>query len=300
MGDALENSAPSKRTTFHRLAQRQLRKLAGKGRGEQLTEEDWGAWLELSCTPAGRVGRVVLNALPHEPRCRLCGAPFAGLGRMLVRPLGFGPSRKNPTICATCVENSPPGGVRMTIGVLFADLRHFTARAEHMDLGEASAVLRRFYACAERVLLPHALIDKLIGDEVMALYIPRYMQLEDPARVMLQHARQLQSTVGYGSEDGAFVELGVGLDYGEAFLGNIGDRAVYDFTAVGDVVNTASRLQKAAGGGEIVLSERVAAEFAQPPGDPIELSLKGKRDRVTAYRLSWDREPSRDATRIRS
>ena len=54
--------------------------------------------------------------------------------------------------------------------------------------------------------------------------------------------------------------MGIGLDVGEAFVGNIGERALYDFTAVGDVVNTASRLQGQAAAGEIVLSERV------PPG----------------------------------
>ena len=60
---------------------------------------------------------------------------------------------------------------------------------------------------------------------------------------MLEHARELLRAVGYGSAEGPFVEMGVGIDFGEAFVGNIGERALYDFTAVGDVVNTASRLQ---------------------------------------------------------
>ena len=53
---------------------------------------------------------------------------------------------------------------------------------------------------------------------------------------MLDHARGLLQAVGYGSEAGPFVEMGVGMDVGEAFVGNIGERALYDFTAVGDVV----------------------------------------------------------------
>ena len=90
-------------------------------------------------------------------------------------------------------------------------------------------------------------------------------QDEVPA-LMLEHARELLRAVGYGSGEGPFVEMGIGIDVGEAFVGNIGERALYDFTAVGDVVNTASRLQGQAAGGEIVLSERVAAGLPEPAG----------------------------------
>ena len=116
----------------------------------------------------------MLRALPSSPRCGICGAPFAGFGSRLVRPLGYRPSRKNPDLCATCVEASPPGGMTTEVGVLFADLRGFTRLSEQSDPEEVSALLRRFYACAERVLFPEAVIDKLIGDEVMALYLPMY------------------------------------------------------------------------------------------------------------------------------
>jgi adenylate cyclase len=136
--------------------------------------------------------------------------------------------------------------MKMHAGILFADLRGFTALLDGRDPEEASVVLRRFYRCAEDVLFPDALIDKLIGDEVMALYLPALkknsMSASDVPNVMLEHARLLLGAVGYGSREGPFVEMGIGLDVGEAFVGNIGQRALYDFTAVGDVVNTASRL----------------------------------------------------------
>jgi len=161
-----------------------------------------------------------------------------------------------------------------------------------------SALLRRFYACAEDVLFPEALIDKLIGDEVMALYLPVYMRPGDievalgkgarevVAPVMLDHARGRLAKVGYGSAEGPFVEVGIGLDFGDAYVGNIGDRAVHDFTAVGDVVNTASRLQRQARGGEILLSDRVARALHEPPGEPIELTLPGRTKAVEAYRIT--------------
>ena len=61
----------------------------------------------------------------------------------------------------------------MPIGVLFADIRGFTALAEAVDPESLRPLLARFYAAAERVLFPEAIVDKLVGDQVMALYIPR-------------------------------------------------------------------------------------------------------------------------------
>jgi adenylate cyclase len=274
-------------TFFQRGAARRLRRKAGRQGAEPLEPEDWEVVWHLHEHGVGRVFGRVFRALPSSPRCGVCGAPFEGPGRFLTRALGYEPSRKNPTVCAMCVELSPPGGMTMPTGVLFADLRGFTARFDGRDPREASEVLRRFYRCAEDVLFPEAVIDKLIGDEVMALYLPTMKRDLDPdevPQVMLDHARGLLRAVGYGSGAEPFVEMGVGLDIGEAFVGNIGQRALYDFTAVGDVVNTASRLQHEAGGGEIVLSERVAAGLRHPVGTEVQLELKGKSEPQTAYR----------------
>jgi adenylate cyclase len=211
------------------------------------------------------------------------------VGWGIVGPLGYRPSRKNPTVCGTCVEFSPPGGMTQPTGVLFADLRGFTARVDGTDPQEASSLLRRFYRCAEDVLFPDAVIDKLIGDEVMALYLPSLkpdMTYEDVPVRMLDHACQLLRSVGYGSGSAPFVEMGIGIDLGDAFVGNIGQRALYDFTAVGDVVNTASRLQAQASGGEVVFSQRVADGLPNPVGTRVELQLKGKREPQIAYRLA--------------
>ena len=103
---------------------------------------------------------------------------------------------------------------------------------------------------------------------------------------MVQHAQQLLAAVGYGTDGGPFVEVGVGLDMGEAFVGNIGERAVFDFTAVGDVVNTASRLQAQALSGEFVFSTRIAAGLPTPLGARVELALKGKSQTEVAYRVA--------------
>ena len=170
--------------------------------------------------------------------------------------------------------------------MLFADLRGFTQLSERSEPEAVSVLLRRFYSCAEDVFFPEAIIDKLIGDEVMALYLPMYGKLDDPAATMIEQSRELLGRIGYGREEGPFVEVGIGLDYGEAFVGNVGERSLYDFTAVGDVVNVAARLQGQAEGGEIVASGRLVDRLSEPIGERVEVSLKGKAEPVVAFRSS--------------
>jgi adenylate cyclase len=142
------------------------------------------------------------------------------------------------------------------------------------------------------------MIDKLIGDEVMALYLPVYVAESSwspddadrrmVATLMLEHARGLLEGLGYGGSGDPVLDLGVGLDYGEAFVGNIGGTdAVSDFTAVGDVVNTAARLQSCASSGEVLVAERLA-RFLDEPAGPLELvAVKGKNEPVAAQRVRW-------------
>jgi adenylate cyclase len=214
----------------------------------------------------------VMRALPSDPRCAVCRAPFGGVGGRMMRPFGFGPSRKNPRLCAECFDKAPVGGLEMDIGVLFADVRGFTSLAERIDARTTTALLNRFYGAAVEVLCRHAIIDKLVGDEVMALYLPQLLG-DGAVEHMVGDARQLLA--GAPAE----LQVGIGIDYGTAFVGNVGSGAVKDFTAIGDVVNTASRLQAAAGGGEILLSKRVydvaATDFA---AEPRVLNLRGKNE----------------------
>jgi adenylate cyclase len=289
-------------TRYQRLALRRLIKHAGLRPGQPLTSNDWQAYFEFSTVRSTRAVHRIMRALPSSPRCGMCGAPFAGLGSRFVRPLGFRPSRKNPSLCATCVELAPPGGITTEVGVMFADLRGFTTRSESITPQEATALLRRLYAVAEDVLFPEALIDKLIGDEVMALYLPIFVagssftpddaDRRTVAKVMLDHARRLLEGLGYGSRDGPALALGIGLDYGEAFVGNIGGKgAISDFTAIGDVVNTAARLQSCAASGEVVVAERLARHLDQPAGPLEHLTVKGKHEPVAAQRARWFETP---------
>ena len=172
------------------------------------------------------------------------------------------------------------GGVEMEIGVLFADVRGFTSLAEDMAPKGVAGLLNRFYAAATQVLSRSAIIDKLVGDEVMALYLPQLFRAHGWEDDMLRDARDLLAAVGYGSAADPWLRLGVGLDVGPAFVGNVGSGEVKDFTALGDVVNTAARLQSSADAGQIVISERLFGRLSNGPVEArsTSLALKGKRE----------------------
>jgi adenylate cyclase len=219
----------------------------------------------------GRLFMRTVRRIPSGPRCAVCGAPYHGIGGRIGKPFGFAPSRKNPRLCIRCFDQGPVGGREMDVGVLFADVRGFTALSEHRAPNEVAALLNGFYEVAVDVLCRHAIVDKLVGDEVMGLYLPQLFA-DDVGEHMLQDARDLQAAAG------PLLDIGVGLDYGRAFVGNVGAGEVKDFTAIGDVINTAARLQGVATAGQAVLSERVCAIAGGAPGDAVErtFELKGK------------------------
>src|SRR5690348_4854937 len=163
----------------------------------------------------------VMRRLPAEPRCRLCNAPYGGIGGSIMRRFGFGPSRKNPTLCNTCFEKAPLGGVDMEVGVLFADVRGFTSLAERTSTDEVAQLLNRFYAAASTVLMRSALIDKFVGDQVMALYLPQLLREHWEDELVID-ARDLLAPVGYGTAPRPWLQLGIGLDIGRAYVGNVG------------------------------------------------------------------------------
>ena len=220
----------------------------------------------------------LMRMLPSDPRCAICRAPYGGFGGRIMGRFGFAPSRKNPRLCSQCFEKAPMGGVEMDVGILFADVRGFTSLAERQAPDAVAALLNRFYATAVDALCEHAIIDKLVGDQVMALYLPGIFPGE-PAQHMVTDAQALLVASGY-QERQPWVQLGIGLDFGSAFVGNVGSGDVKDFTAIGDVVNTAARLQAAAAGGEIVMSSRVYGRAGEQAtaAETRELALKGKSE----------------------
>jgi adenylate cyclase len=231
----------------------------------------------LSGHRAGKAVRHLMRALPSNPRCKLCNAPFTGAGRVL-RVTGFRQSRLNPRFCNLCFEKIPLGGAEMELGVLFADVRGFTALAESMPPREVQERLARFYSTASNVLIRHdALVDTPAGDQVLALFLPPIVD-GDVFEHLVDAGLELLAAVDE-------LPVGAGADFGTAFVGNVGSSELAkDFTALGDVVNVASRLQGAAADGELVLSEHVWEHVAGrfPDARRAELELKGKSAPVAA------------------
>ena len=256
--------------------------------GAQINQDEWELFFRQFGNHAYRGAVRLLSRIPSEPRCEACGSPFSGFGGAMMRAVGKGPSRKNPRWCNRCFELSPHGGATLTIGVLFADIRGSTALAEGISPQQMADTLNRFYGAATQVIVRHGLVDKLIGDEVMGMYIPALAPGGRFVDAMVDDARELLRAVGYGTRAGAPVPVGVGLDVGKAYVGNVGDGDITDFTAIGDVVNTAARLQSVALGGQIVLSAEVATMAGLDPseGESVELDLKGKQEPVAARVLT--------------
>lgn len=181
--------------------------------------------------------------------------------------------------------------MEIEIGVLFADMRGYTPFAETKPPEEVARLLNRFYVVATGVLSDqYAVIDKLVGDEVMALFLTG-MTGPGCFDKMASSAEGLLRGVGYGSSHEPWLPLGVGLDFGLAYVGNVGSGEVKDFTALGDVVNTAARLQSEAKPGQVVISERVYREVAEryPDAQSVQLQLKGKSEPVAAHVVEFAR-----------
>jgi adenylate cyclase len=249
---------------------------------EEKQREEWRKALEEGLLPA-QVMRRVFRMIPSSPRCAMCLAPFRGIGSILLKPTPFTtPSRKNPMWCKVCFESSPIGGAEVPCAVLFADIRGFTSYAEKRSPGEVAQELNRFYGLATHVLAHRdAVIDKLVGDEVMALWVPGFAGKDYVSR-MVGAAEELLRAVGFVGAGEPEFPLGLGLDAGLAFVGNVGSGDVKDFTALGDVVNTAARLQGQAKPGQIVMSEAVYQVVANryPDAPAQTLELKGKSEPV--------------------
>lgn len=163
--------------------------------------------------------------------------------------------------------------------MFFADVRGSTAIAEKVGPVEFAALLNRFYKVAMDALIPkNAIIDKMIGDEVMAFFVPAWHQ--DSQRAAMDAAVEILKSVGNGSGKEPWLPVGIGINYGTAYVGKVGTGDVNDFTALGDTVNTASRLQAHAKAGQVVVSESVYSNLTDVyPGVPAEqLELRGKED----------------------
>jgi adenylate cyclase len=253
----------------------------------ETSSESWHKLLTEGHRPLA-ISRHFFRHLPSAPRCKVCGNPFGGIGGRFCRMAGFTPSRKNPNLCSRCCDTLPPGGAEIDIAVLFADVRGSTPLGERLGAGEFAKLLNRFYGTATDVLLRHdAIVDKLVGDEVVGLFIPGIAGDRYRARAV-EAAVDLLRATGHGNAEGPWLPLGAGVNAGVAYVGNVGGEGVVDFTALGDPVNVAARLQAHAADGELLVAEAVDGGIAGgfPAAPRRTLEIRGRSEPVTALVLS--------------
>ncbi len=217
------------------------------------------------------------RVLPGAPKCLVCEVPLKGIGAPVSRMLGRRRSQK-PEFLRLLRSPASPGGAEVDVAVLFADVRVSTGIAERVGPQACAALLNHFYKAAIDALVPRrALIDKMVGDEVVALFIP----VAGPTyhSEAIEAAVDLQRAVGVGSAEGPWLPLGVGGHSGPAFVGKVGVGTISDMRALGDTANTGARLQAEAKAGEIVLSDETFQSVAPqyPDLEQKTINLPGQR-----------------------
>ena len=233
--------------------------------------------------------RRLMGLLPSSPRCKLCNSPFKGWGGFIMHMIGRDQSRFNPRYCEPCERFAHPGGAEVVLTMLFADVRGSTSLAAKMSALEFSRLINRFYTVATDVLVKtDAMVDRLIGDEVVGLFVPG-MAGPKHSRRAIQAAQSLLHLTGHRDPKGPWVPLGVGVHTGIAFVGVVGgsESRPTDFTALGDNVNVTARLASQAGAGEILISEAAYAAAGLDLGNPEhqQLEIKGKNEPIGAWVL---------------
>ncbi len=253
---------------------------------KEITQEEMWRLGLLGELPELARARHWFKRLPSNPRCKQCYVPFAGIGGQVARLVYHKrPSPINPRFCNTCYEFLAQNeqGYEVDMALVFADIRGSTTLAEQMSPREFSQLIHRFYVAATEVFVStDAWIDKLVGDEVIAFYMPGMAGPGYP-RMAIRAAQGLLRAVGYGSPGGPWIQVGAGVHTGTVYLGPVGNKdGMRDITALGDPVNTAARLASQAAPGEMLVSEAtlIAAGLDALDLERRELQLKGRSEAV--------------------
>jgi adenylate cyclase len=241
--------------------------------------------------------RRVWRHVPSAPRCKVCASPFHGLGGAVARLFWHGPMPGSPLLCRACFGSlsQHPGGAEIEITVVFADVRGSTGLAERSSAAEYRSLLQAYYRSAASAIDANGgIIDKFLGDGVMALFIP-VITGENHAGRAIHAGEAILAAVERDGLAGRGLMVGAGVHTGVAFVGVVGGSEKIDFTALGDTVNIAARLGSLAGPGEL-LTSRVAWDRAglEPPAEERTVEIAGRADRlaVVVTRVSRERAPA--------
>jgi len=181
-------------------------------------------------------------------------------------------------------------GSKREVVIMFTDIRGFTPMSEKMEPDDVAHLLREYFTEMVEIIFRHGgTLDKFIGDAIMALW-GAPLSMEDDADKAMAAAIDMQRALVQLNEHWEAggkprVNIGVGINFGEVFAGNVGSEQRLEYTVLGDAVNTASRLCSKADKGEIMISEPFYKRLKSPPKvearEPIP--LKGKSKPVANY-----------------
>ncbi len=186
------------------------------------------------------------------------------------------------------------GGVLQTITILFADIRGFTRISEHAPPEKIVNLLNRYFSAMTDIIFAHGgTLDKYLGDGMMALFGAPTVTPKDAANAIsaavAMQRRMLSINDELHQEGFPEIGIGIGLHTGEVTVGYIGSERRSEYTAIGDTVNTASRLESNAKSGEILVSEVTAkaarSRYQLTPRDPI--SVKNREQPVPLFQVEW-------------
>lgn len=241
----------------------------------------WWFWFTTNAFAVDKRLRHFQRALPRDPRCKFCNAPFQGIGGALMQVL-FRKQRSalNPRYCNLCeiAARDFPGGAEVPMSMLFIDIRGSTALSEKMTPTEFSQLISRFYAAATKVIIEEdGLVEKLAGDEVAAFWGAGFAGTDYVQRTI--HVAQKLLDIMERQK----IPVGIGVHAGVAYFGSIATaEGLTDISAKGEEVNMTARLASKAGVGEIIVSEP-ALKAAGIDGSDLEarsLELKGISEAV--------------------
>jgi adenylate cyclase len=184
------------------------------------------------------------------------------------------------------------GGKLTEVTMLVADIRGFTAMSEKQPPAAIVAMLNEYFEVMVDILFKHGgTLDKFVGDEIIGLFGAPIPVRDAPMRAVvcaLEMQKALREfNVTRASENHEAIRVGIGMNTGQVVTGLIGSSKALQYTAIGDAMNTAARLQSIAKAGEIIVSEgtmRYIAERVEANAlAPVE--VKGKRDRMRVYNV---------------
>ena len=201
----------------------------------------------------------------------------------------------SPNIASVIAEQQYAGKLpsqKQPVVVFFSDIRGFTPMSETMNPDEIAGLLTDYFTEMVDIVFEHSgTLDKFMGDAIMALWGAPIGHADDADRAMqcaIDQLDTLEKMNAKWKESGRQpLAIGIGINFGEVFAGNIGSNRRLEYTVIGDAVNTASRLCSSAGANEILISEPFYKALKKPPNvealEPIQ--VKGKTKKVPVYRV---------------